>query len=240
VVFMVAQPRHLSEVLAELASLPTEPFRVPELVQLACDRAVEVLDVDGAVITLTVDGSPLTLAAAAGQAGAAEILLAIDLTPCSEAVSTGQVVRYDHTIDRERFPVFSRTATDLGVLHSMALPLRHGDGVFGMLSLMRLHDRPFDEGSIEPARQLTEVIVAGIVHVETLRAAIAVRDQLEHALEARVVIEQAKGMVAAELHVSIDEALALIRRFSRSQHLRLADVSNDIVARKLPMLLLRS
>jgi transcriptional regulator with GAF, ATPase, and Fis domain len=239
---MGAEPRHLSEVLAELASLSAEPFDVHELVQVACDRAVEVLAVDGAVITLTVDGSPLALVAAAGQSDAAEMLLAIDRTPCAESIETGSVITYDHRrpSDAVRFPVFSTAATSVGLLHSMATPLRHGEGVIGMLSLMRLHDRPFDERSAQPARQLAEVIVAGIVHAEALRAAIAVREQLEHALKARVVIEQAKGMVAADLGISVDEALVLIRTFSRSQHLRLADVSGDIVSRKLPMMLLRS
>src|SRR5207244_5106312 len=124
----------------------------------------EALAVDGASITLTVDGSPLALVASAGQSGAAETLLAIDATPCAEAVATGEVVvyRHDRVGDAHRFPIFSATATDMGVLHTMATPLRHGEGVIGMLSLMRLHDRPFDEGAVEPARQLAEVIVAGI------------------------------------------------------------------------------
>lgn len=237
---MGAEPRHLAEVLAELASLTPDPFDVVELVQLACERAVEALDVDGAVITLTVDGSPLALVGAAGQSGAAETLLAIDLTPCSEAVATGRVVTFDHRFDAARFPEFSATAGPLGLRHSLAMPLRNGEQILGMLSLMRLRDQAFDEGIADGARQITEVVVARVLQAETLRAAMAVREQLEHALQARVVIEQAKGMVAAELGVSIDEALALIRTFSRSQHLRLADVSGDIVSRKLPMMLLRS
>jgi GAF domain-containing protein len=240
VVMMGAEPRHLSEVLAELASLSAEPFDVHELVQVACDRTREVMGADGAAITLTVDGSPLALVASAGVVfGGADWMGVPDL-PCVRAVTTGQIVTYDHTRDGGRFPVFSAKARKVGLLHTMATPLRHGDGVLGTLSLTRLHDRPFDDPAVEPARQLAEVVAAGIVHVEALRAAMAVREQLEHALKARVVIEQAKGMVAAELGVSVDDAHVLIRTFSRGQHLRLADVSSDIVSRKLPMLLLRS
>jgi transcriptional regulator with GAF, ATPase, and Fis domain len=236
---MGAEPRHLSEVLAELASLSTEPFDVHELVQVACDRASEVMAVDGAVITLTVDGSPLALVASAGVVFAGDEWLTVPDLPCAHAVATGRIATFDHTRDGARYPVFATKARQVGLLHTMATPLRQGDGVLGTLSLTRVHDRPFDEHAVEPARQLAEVVAAGIVHVEAMRAAIAVREQLEHALEARVVIEQAKGMVAVELDITVDAALVLIRTFSRSKQLRLADVAADIVSRTLPMVLLR-
>jgi ANTAR domain len=59
-------------------------------------------------------------------------------------------------------------------------------------------------------------------------------DQLQQALDRRVLIEQAKGVLIARMGVSADEAFALIRSTARSGNRRVADVAGDVIAGLVP------
>jgi GAF domain-containing protein len=232
-------PRLLSDALAELASMAGEPIDVAEMVHFACDRACQVLASDGAIVLLSVDGSRMEPAGASGAVGDIDGILRNEGFPCRAAMQTGSVVRYLQEEGHGEFPDYTADATAAGIHRVLSVPLRHGSGVLGTLSMVRLVPVDYDDAEVEAAQQLADVVAANILREQTLRAALAVTAQLEHALQARVVIEQAKGMVAAELAVSIDEALQMIRGFARRQQLRLSDVATDIVARELPVSLLR-
>ena len=59
--------------------------------------------------------------------------------------------------------------------------------------------------------------------------------QLQAALESRVIIEQAKGVLAARLRVAIDEAFAVLRRASRSTGRQLHELAHEVVqAEEIP------
>jgi GAF domain-containing protein len=178
---------------------------------LATDRACEALGCDGAVIFVSVDGTNL------GTVGStADMLVREDLfggqfaTPCHDALTTGEPATF-----------------------AEAVPLRHRDQTIGTLCVMRSSRRYFRSDTVTDARRLADVVTAGIVREHARRAALAVTAQLEHALEARVVVEQAKGMIAAELGTTVADALSLLRGYARSRQRRLADVAADVVNRQL-------
>jgi GAF domain-containing protein len=231
--------RLLSDVLAEVASLSAEPFDVAELVHLASTRACEVLSCDGAVVLLTLDGE--ALGSAGGSSGLDGIGSMLDLhdTPCHEAMRTGDPVVFTGDDDcRSRYAEFAELAEKKGMRGVLSVPLKHKGQLIGTLCLIRQSRRHFLSHTVSDAQRLADVIAASIVREQAHRAALAVTAQLQHALEARVVVEQAKGMVAAELDISVDEALELVRHFARRQHLRMVDVAGDIVRRKLAVGLL--
>lgn len=230
---MRADPGALASALAELASLSAEPFDVSEFVHLATDRACEVLDSDGAIVLLSVDGFAMQPAGSSGSVGDIAALLANEGVPCRLAMQTGTVVRFVGENGNEQFPEYASLASDAGIHRVLSIPLRHREGLFGTLSMVRLSPRDYTDEDITAAERLADVLAASIVREQVLREALAVTAQLQHALEARVVIEQAKGMVAAERRLSIDQALDCLRSFARSRQLRLADVAADIVSREL-------
>ena len=236
---MAEDGRRLSEVLAELASMAADPFDVVELMQLASDRACKALSCDAALILLTLDGESLAAAGSSGGMHNVDELLALRATPCHESLTTGECVVYTDDDVPERFADFAAFAGILGVRGALSVPMRHRDDVIGTLCLVRTQRRHFLSHTIEDARRLADVIAAGVVREQQHRAALAVTAQLEHALQSRVVVEQAKGMVAAELRVGIDEALDCLRRYARARQLRLADVAADIVNRRLPASILQ-
>jgi GAF domain-containing protein len=230
----------LSQALAEIASLTADPVDVSELVQLATDRACDVLASDGAVVLLSLDGVALEQAGSSGTVGDVDALLAVEGVPCRTAMQTGTPVAFAEERARETFPDYAELAAAAGIRRVLSVPLRHREGVFGTLSMVRLSALDYQEDEVAAATQMADVLAAGLVREQAHRAALAVSAQLQHALQARVVVEQAKGMVAAELHLSIDDALDCIRQYARRHQLRLTDVAEEVVSRRLSIAALSS
>lgn len=231
----------LSDALTELASVAADPFDVSELVHRASELACQVLASDGAVIFLSVDGSALeTAGASAGMPSIDDLLLGGAATPCHDALTTGAPVAFDADHVPERFADFAVIAARVSACSVVAAPLRHRARCIGVMCVMRTKGSPFSASLIDGAQKLADVVAAGIVRERAHRAALEVTAQLEHALEARVVVEQAKGMVAAELRMSIADALELLRAFARRNQIRLAEVATDIVSRELATVALLS
>lgn len=229
--------RLLSAALVELAST-TDTLDVMETVHLGCDKARVVCDADGAVVMLSTDGRTLEVAGQSGFVGDAAACAEPPDQPCLDVITSGepQAFRAGHVDDR--YPRYANALREMGIARTLSVPLHHRSTVIGTLVLVRTADAEFDESTCGDAQLLADAIASNLVREQTLRAALAVTAQLEHALHARVVVEQAKGLVAGELQVSIDDALECLRQFARRQHLRLADVADDVVNRKLPTLLL--
>jgi GAF domain-containing protein len=237
---LTGERRRLTDVLAELASMSGESLDVMEMLHVACERSRVVLGADGSAVLLSVDGATLDVAGQAGVLGDEGRCSEPPTHPCVDVLRTGTAhVLSAGTVD-PRYPTYAESLREMGLSSTAAVPLRHGETVIGVLALIRTMGPDFTASSIDDAQHIADVVAANVVVGQTLRAARAVRDQLEHALQARVVVEQAKGMVAAELSVSIVDALEMIRRFARGKHLRLADVATDIVERTLPVALLRA
>ena len=232
---MREETRVLADALTELALLSADPFDVSELLHLATERAREVLGADGSIVLLSVDGAELQTAGASGHVGDVDAILRTEGVPCRQSLRTGEVVFFDAERATAEFPDYAVLAAASGIKRVLSVPLKHGGTVLGTLSVARGDARDFHADDAAALRQLADVVTSSLVRERTLREALAVTAQLEHALQARVVIEQAKGMVAAELQLTVDEALDRIRRFTRGRQLRLADVAGDIVARQLPI-----
>ena len=216
--------RRLVDALAEIATLAAEPFDV-DLLHVAAGRVREVLGADGVSLFVSVDGTGITWAMPAiGIAGLEDVVEHPD-SPCHSVLATGEALVC--------------AIAPLGIASAAAVPLRHRDRVVGAL-LLAWRDGDPHERTITDARRFADVIAAGLVREHAHRLQRAENEQLQHALDARVVVEQAKGMVAAELGVDVDAALDALRRFARSRQLKLHDVAADVVSRTLPLALLRA
>lgn len=234
----VGDGRRLVEALAEIATLAAEPFDV-ELLHLASERICQVLAVDGVSIFVSLDGAGLAWALPAiGVPGLEEVVLDVD-GPCQEVLRLGEPVTCT-VDDANHYPSFAERCRALGVTAAMGVPLRHRDRTIGVLLVARTGRRHFLSHTVVDAQRFADVIAAGLVREHAHRLQQAVNEQLQHALDARVVVEQAKGMIAAELNVGLDAALEKMRRFARSNHLKLHDVASDVVARELPSRILSS
>ena len=111
-----------------------------------------------------------------------------------------------------------------------AVPLRVRTDIIGAMNLFRGADAPFTEVEMDIAQAMAEMAVTGLLQERARRERSLLAEQLQSALDSRVVIEQAKGVVAQRYGVGMDEAFSLLRTYCRNTHQRLNEVARLIVA----------
>ena len=151
--------------------------------------------------------------------------------PCRDAYDTGEVVRVtDVREESARWPDFSAAATRLNVAGVAGIPMRLADQIIGALNLYAPEPREWSDDDIAVAGVLADVATSYVVNASKLRQQEQLSEQLQEALESRIVIEQAKGITAQKNRVTIDQAFRLMRGHARSNHASLRTVAEAIVA----------
>jgi GAF domain-containing protein len=151
--------------------------------------------------------------------------------PCRDAYDTGEVVRItDVRLESARWPEFSATATRLNIAGVAGIPMRLADQVIGALNLYAPQPREWSDEDMAVAGVLADVATSYVVNASNLRQQEQLSEQLQKALESRIVIEQAKGITSQKNAITIDEAYHLIRGHARNNNASLRAVSEAIVA----------
>lgn len=227
--------RLLSETFVELADTLVTDFDVLDLVHVLAIRCVDLTDVDEAGIMLSDgDGALHVIGSSSERMRHLELLeVQNDSGPCLDAFSTGQTVFADlHETDL--WPSITAAALDSGFGSVLALPMRLRSESIGALNLFRVsRDRP-DDGDVAICRALADVATIGLLQERTVREARVLADQLQSALNTRIVVEQAKGVLAERAGVDMNVAFDLLRSYSRSRNLRLGDVARGVVSGDVP------
>jgi GAF domain-containing protein len=151
--------------------------------------------------------------------------------PCRDAFESGRVVRVtDVRLESDRWPEFSATATQVGVAGVAGIPMRLADEMIGAVNLYSPEPREWSDEDVAVARVLADVATSYVVNASKLHQQEQLSEQLQQALESRVVIEQAKGITAYLHTVSVDQAYELMRRHARNNNASLRVVAEAIVA----------
>jgi GAF domain-containing protein len=130
---------------------------------------------------------------------------------------------------------FRDKALDLGFRSVHAVPMRLREHVVGTLNLLGEDVGELPDDDLIAARAFADVATIGILHARTVAQDAAVRRQLQTALDSRVLIEQAKGVVAYSHRISVEEAFTVIREYARSHQARLSEVAEAVVQRHLQL-----
>ena len=226
----------LFEAFATLADTLVAGYDVVELLQTLVDYCHELLDVDSAGILLENGHGQLEVVASTSEANTlVEVMqLDADAGPCMEAFRSRAVVSVpDIDVGSERWPDFTTTARENGIRSVYAIPMRLRETTIGTLNLMRNVSGELNAHDVRAAQALADVATIGILQERNIRDAVAIRDQLQSALTSRVVIEQAKGVVAETDGVSMDAAFARIRTHARSRQTPLSVVARQLVTGEL-------
>jgi GAF domain-containing protein len=227
----------LSRTFVELADTLVNDFDVVELLTLVADRCVEVLDVDAAGIMLLAPEGDLRVMASSSEAMRLLELFELQAEegPCLDCYRSGQpVVNQDLTTINGRWPRFAAEALQAGFHSVHALPLRVRGNIIGALNLFHAAQGEIDAVDIAVAQAFADVASIAILQYRAAREAQVLNQQLNQALNSRVVIEQAKGMVAEHNAMNMEEAFAALRGYARNHNLRLADVARDVIVGDLP------
>ena len=226
----------LARTFVELADTLVADFDVVELLTLLADRCVHVLDVDAAGLMLVAPDGDLRVMASSSEAMRVLELFEVQTKegPCLDCFRTGHpVVNQDLAAVNGRWPRFSAEALAAGFRSVHALPMRLRGTVIGALNLFHIEPGAMGPADIESAQALADVATIAILqHRATLEAQV-LNEQLNQALNSRIVIEQAKGIIAQREGVDMEQSFAKLRMHARNHNLLLADVARDVIAGKL-------
>ena len=196
------------------------------------ESVIAVLGLCGSEVTMAEDGKLRFVTAASEASGELERSQQEQQAgPCREAYETGVVVRVsDVRQESVRWPEFSAIATRLGVAGVAGIPMRLDNQMIGALNHYSPEPRGWSDVDIAVAGVLADVATSYVVNASKLRQQLQLSEQLQEALESRVVIEQAKGITAYKNSVTIDQAYQMMRRHARSNNASLRLVAEAIVA----------
>jgi GAF domain-containing protein len=153
--------------------------------------------------------------------------------PCLDAYSSGRAIQASAADSLERWPVFAPQASSAGFQLMCAVPLRVRTDVIGALNLFRGNDEPFTAAEMEIAQAMAEMAAIGLIQERALRERNLLVTQLQAAVNSRVIIEQAKGMLAERRQIDVDAAFAQMRAYAREHNRRLGDVATDLIDGRL-------
>nr|WP_285748927.1 GAF and ANTAR domain-containing protein [Lentzea sp. NBRC 105346] len=220
------------DVFVALADALVADFDIIDFLDVLCGHSVDLLGVTAAGVLLVDHRGTLNMVAASTeQARVLELFqLQNDEGPCLECYHTGEVVTCaDIAAAAERWPLFAPAAAEAGFAAVHAVPMRLRETVIGALNLFGARPGSLNADVIGLGQALANIATIGILHQRTIRHDEVVIEQLQATLNSRILIEQAKGVLAERLQVTVDQAFVLLRRYARQASQRLADVAADVV-----------
>jgi GAF domain-containing protein len=221
----------LSEAFVELTDTMVAGFDMIDFLHVLTSRSVQLLDVDAAGLLLADPGGQLRVVAASSEA--ARLLELFQLQagqgPCLDCYRTGQPVTATDLATARHWPQFAAAARDAGFTAVQALPMRLRERVIGALNLFRATPGPFGPADVRVGQALADVATISLLHERGMRDSEILSEQLQAALDSRVIIEQAKGKLAERLGVDMDQAFKLLRDFARARNRRLSDLARALV-----------
>ena len=222
----------LSETFVELTDTMVADFDVIDFLHVLTDRSVKLLDVSAAGLLLADPRGELRVVAASSEAARVLELFQLqsDQGPCLDCFRSGQPVSAaDLDAEAERWPRFAAAAQEAGFGAVQALPMRLRDQVIGALNLFRASAGAFAPSDVRVGQALADVATISLLHERSLRQSDILNEQLQAALNSRVVIEQAKGKLAERLGLDMGQAFSLLRDHARNRNLRLADLAQAFI-----------
>jgi GAF domain-containing protein len=222
----------LAGTLVQLADSLVADFDVVDLLTVLVDRSVEVLSVDAAGLMLVAPDGDLRVMASSSEMMRVLELFEIQARegPCLDCYHSGRpVVNQYLEASQGRWPRFTVEALAAGFQSVHALPMRLRGSVIGALNLFSHESGELDEADIVAGQALADVATIAILHHRAAAEAQVLNEQLNYALNSRVVIEQAKGMIAERAGMNVEEAFSILRNHARNHNLRLVEVARDVI-----------
>jgi len=224
----------LAQAFVELADTLVAGYDLTGFLQTLTVRCADLLEVDAAGLLLADSRGALRLVAASTERARVVELFQVqnDEGPCLDCYRTGQVVVVSDIRSEQasaRWPRFAAAALEMGYVGVHAIPMRLRDQVIGTLNLFRTAPDGLPPATVVAATALADVATIGILQERAVHQQEVVAGQLQHALDSRVLIEQAKGVLAERLRVTPDEAFVILRKYARDRNYRLTELCGDVI-----------
>jgi transcriptional regulator with GAF, ATPase, and Fis domain len=230
----MAEVTRMARVFVELADTLVEHFDVVDFLQTLTDRCVEHLGTDASGLMLSDQRGGLQVMTATMQrARMLELFeLQIQEGPCLDCYHTGEAItNVDLTqpATTSRWPAFTPAAAEAGFGTTHALPMRLRGQVIGALNLFNNTPVHLSDDDLAVAQAMADVATIGLLHQRNTHDKTILSQQLQTALNSRVLIEQAKGALAAHTNLDVNQAFHKMRAYARCNNLTLTDVATAII-----------
>ena len=224
----MSREQRITQIFIELADTLVDEFDVVDFLRTLAEVSVELLDVDAAGLMLAdEDGILRVMASSDEQAELLELFeLQQDEGPCPECFRTGAPVV---NVDVGQWPDFAAAAAAGGYASAHAVPLRLRGQVIGALNLFRTSTEPLGDKDIALGQALSDIATIGLLHERQLRGQQVLAEQLQHALNSRILIEQAKGMLAERAGLTPADAFTAMRSYARGSGQGLSVVASGVL-----------
>jgi GAF domain-containing protein len=221
----------VADVFVEMADTLVDDFDVIEFLHVLTERCVQLLGISAAGLLLTDQRGTLQVVAASSEKTRLLELfqLQTDQGPCVDCFRTGQPVSVADLPSAGRWPRFTAAAAEVGFAAVHALPMRLRAEVIGALNFFDTNPGALDEGKLRIGQALADVATIGLLQHRAIHRRDIVTEQLQTALNSRILIEQAKGVLAERLHLDMAEAFAVLRSGARSNNRRLSELAQAII-----------
>lgn len=230
-----AREDRMLDVFVRLADTLVDDFDVVDLLQTLVETCESIFDVEAAALLLDAGDGQLDLVASTSHESRTVelIVLGADEGPCVDAFRTGSPVTVPDLREGTGWERFRRAAVDNGFTSVHALPMRLRQTSIGALTLFENETSHLEERDVRAAQALADVATIGVLQDRAMRESETVRGQLQTALDSRVVIEQAKGVVAYTHDLDMDGAFRRIRGYARDARRPIGEIARAIVERRI-------
>lgn len=226
----------LSAAFVMVADTLTADYDVVDLLHTLVNQCTEILDAQaGGLMLVDVNGNLQLMASTSESADLVEVMqLAAGAGPCVDCFTAGQSVSVpDIGASGQKWPAFRRAALEQGFLSVHATPMRLRGEVIGTMNLFGTSIGELGPRDAAVAQALADVATIGILQERVAAHSHIVSEQLQRALDSRILIEQAKGAVAQAQSLTMDQAFNALRAYARNHNLTLYAVSEAVTNRTL-------
>ncbi|MGZ4247480.1 MAG: GAF and ANTAR domain-containing protein [Solirubrobacteraceae bacterium] len=228
----MSREQRIVETFVELADTMVDEFDVIEFLHRLAERCAELLDcAEAGLLLADATGRLRVMASSSERSEALELLQSQrDEGPCVECYRQGEPVFSDDLeADGERWPQFAPAAVEQGFRSVQALPMRVRGETIGAMNLFRSQAGRIAEPDQSLGQGMADIAAIALLQERTVRESRGVIAGLQGALNSRVTIEQAKGMLAERSQIHVDAAFARMRSYARDHNRRLSDVAADVI-----------
>ncbi len=222
----------LLQAFVELTDTLVADYDIADVLHQLVANCVELLDADAAGLMLSDQRGNLALLASSSENTRLLELFQLERSqgPCVDCFHTGElIVVEDIAAAADRWPQFALRAAAEGFRSVHAVPLQLRRQTIGALNLFDTETGPMDPQDLRVARALADTATIGILQERAIRRGEVLTEQLQTALNNRITIEQAKGVLAHAGDLDMDQAFQRLRHYARSTSARLSEIAHHLV-----------
>jgi GAF domain-containing protein len=229
----VPNPETLLDSLERFAATLTSGYGIGDVLHNLTEEMAEVLNLRGAGVTLVHDGQQRFVTAAVEAIATVERAQENSQKgPCIDAVASAATVAVPDITPGEvshRWPDYTNAAKNAGIQAVAGIPMLAEGAAIGAVNLYDSQPRNWSVEDLRVATIFASIATGYLAHASAARQQQRTAEQLQQALNTRLIIEQAKGVLANQRKTSVDDAFNRLRKYARENHVRIHDVSQAVV-----------